>query len=149
MQEAYRPSHSKYSFCCPDQGGYPHLDLAKGVPHRLWGYPIPLISTWLGGLPHPWWEGVPQLPPNLDLAGGYPSYLQIWTWLEGVPYSWHGVPWGTHIWTWLGYPHLQLSGVFPPSGPSWGTPPHPRLDGVPPHLDLAGAPPLGVDRLKT
>ena len=31
----------------------------------------------------------------------------------------------TPIWTWLGYPYLNLARV-PPSGPGWGTPP--RLD---------------------
>ena len=97
MQEAYRPLRSKYSFCCPNRGGYlipgvvPHPwlggtpSLAGRVPHP-WpggGYPIP---SW--GVPYPW---VPPHHLDLDLAGvppcldldlaGVPPYLD----LAGVP----------------------------------------------------------------
>ena len=110
--EAYRPPSSKYSFCCPNQGGgqarvqvQREGGLPQPGPDR--GYPIPGRRV-----PYPWWRGYPGYPPVQ--MGGRGTPIQIWL---GYP-----------IWTWpphpdlVGYPHLDLSRVFP-------------------HLDLAGVPP--------
>ena len=123
-------------------GGTPSL--AGGYPIPGWGYPI---CGW--GYPIPGWEYCHPWP------GGTPS-------LDGVPHPWMGEEYplaGVHhhldlgrvppIWTWLGYPCLNLDGVSP-SGPGWGIYPpsepgqgtcHLELVGVTPHLDLIGVPP--------
>ena len=107
----------------------PGPDPDSGVPHprSRWGYPIP---DW--GVPHPrsrcrWVVPHPRSRWRYPIPGrgkpslvGYPPHLD----LAGVPHP---------IWTWPGYPHLDLARV-PPSGPGQGTT----------HLDLARVPPIGT-----
>ena len=132
MQEAYRLSCTKYSFCCPTRVPPIWIWLGGGTlpGSTLLGYPP--IWTWLGTPPHGWgvpcqgtpiwtWPGT----PCLDLARGDPA--------RGVPC------WDT--------PHLDLAGYpstpgtlpggillgYPLSGSGWVP--------LPPRLDLAGYPP--------
>ena len=65
--------------------------LGWGVPTL--GYPSPVLT---------WWGGT------------YLGVSQILTWPGGTYLGQGYLPWGTPIWTWLGYP---------PSGPGRGTPP--------------------------
>ena len=118
-------------------GGTLSLDLARVPPVQVWK-----------GEPHPWLGGTPGYP-CLDLARVLPSRSR-W----GYPISNQGVPQGTPVQTWLGYP---LSGPgqgtpiwtwlrYPPSRPGRGTP-HPGMDSPP---SKAGwgypPPPSGPDR---
>ena len=180
MQEAYCPPRSKYSFCSPNCRGGGVAGTPSKVQIQIGGGTLSQVQVQMG-VTHPW-LGYPfphpdlaRVPPvQVQMGGGVtPSLagilpIQIWlgpiqVW--GVPYPWLGYP---HldlsgvptIWTWLGYPNLDLAGV-PPSGPDWGTPiwttwlgypPPPGPGWGTPHLDPGWSttpPPTVVDRLKT
>ena len=150
-QEAYRSPHSEYSFCCPNQGGYP-IPARVGIPPLIppiltwqgvpnpwvppvltwWGYPIPARGggtppwvhppSWPGWrVPHPCW-----VVPHLRYPLSWPGWQGTPS-LLGVPHL--GYP---PIWTWLGYPPSRPGQGTSLSGPGWGT----AL-----HLDLARVPP--------
>ena len=108
----YRPPRGEYSFCCPNQGGYP----IPG-PDPDGGYPIWTLD---GIPPRPHLTRVPCHP---DLAGVSP-----------YPGRTGGYP----ILGW-GYPLPGLGRVLHLSGPGQGPPPsRPGLGNPPPHPDLAG-----------
>ena len=93
------------------------------------GYPI---LSWLWGTPS-WPGGTPSLDggyliPSLDRGYSIPGWGTPHLDLAGAP----------PVWTWLGYPCLDLARVLL-SGPSWVPPPVWTWPGYPP----------GVNRLKT
>ena len=138
MQEAYRPSCSEYSFCCPNwvppPAGYPPILLAGGggtLPGgTLVGYP------WQGTPPaghppagYPPWQGTPQL----HLAGHPPP--PSWTWQSTPPQvsaPWHSGKCCKALWD-MGTPPQCL--------------PHGILGNVAKHYGICvPPPPLWTDR---
>ena len=117
MQEAYRCLVGGGGVLHPGGGGtQPGLDGGGRYPHPRSGggtrgrYPIPGLRGYLGKVPHPRSEWVPQ--SGLD-AGGYP-----------IP-GWGGTP--ARYWLWGGYPIPGLGRGHPV--PGLGGVPRPGLDG--------------------
>ena len=125
-QEAYRPPHSKYSFCSPIWGEGSTLSLVRG-------YPIP---GWV--IPHLWPEGGGGA--NLSLVEvPHPGVLLEVTWDQSLGYPWkgHGTSGIIMGWRWLP-PGRDL-------GPVTGVPPGKDMGPVEVVWDGDGIPPMWTD----